>query len=220
MKDLRQKERYAILFETMPIGVVQQEVDGKISYANAAALRILGLTEDQIMGRNSVNADWRAVREDGSDFPGEIHPSMVALRTGAEVRGTIMGVFNPLTRAHTWISINAVPLFEQGTERPSGVYTTFEDITQQRHAEKELRDSEERYRMLFRSNVAGMALHQIIQDPAGRPVNYRFLDVNPAFERITGIRFLVLCITSIIGFARVVITVKVFSISPFSGFVH
>jgi PAS domain-containing protein len=42
--------------------------------------------------------------------------------------------------------------------------------------------------MLFRSNVAGMALHQIIQDPAGRPVNYRFLDVNPAFERLTGLR--------------------------------
>ena len=188
MKDLRQKERYAILFETMPIGVVQQEIDGTISYANAAALRILGLTEDQIMGRKSANPDWRAVREDGSDFPGEMHPSMVALRTGAEVRGTIMGVFNPLTRAHTWISINAVPLFEQGAERPSGVYTTFEDITQQRTAEKELRDSEERYRMLFRSNVAGMALHQIIQDPAGRPVNYRFLDVNPAFERLTGLR--------------------------------
>jgi PAS domain S-box-containing protein len=188
MKGLHQKERYAILFETMPIGVVQQGVDGTINYANAAALRILGLTEDQITGRTSVHPDWRAIREDGSDFPGEMHPSMIALRTGAEVRGTTMGVFNPLIRAYTWISINAVPLFERGTERPSGVYTTFEDITQQRKAEIELRDSEERYRTLFRSNVAGMALHQIIQDRAGKPVNYRFLDVNPAFERLTGLR--------------------------------
>ncbi len=188
MKDTPTNERYSTLFETMPIGVVQQGPDGAIGYANAAALRILGLTEDQIRGRTSAHPEWRAVHEDGSDFPGEGHPSMVALRTGQEVRGVVMGLFNPLTRTHTWISVNAIPLFEKGMERPSGAYTTFEDITQQRTVQKELRDSEERYRMLFRSNVAGMALHQIILDPAGRPVDYRFLDVNPAFERLTGLR--------------------------------
>ena len=187
MKDRQKNERYILLFETMPIGVIQQEPDGTIVYANPAALRILGLAEDQIMGRTSIRSDWRALREDGSDFPGEEHPSMIALRTGAEVRGAIMGVYNPVMRAHAWISVNAVPLFEQGMERPSGVYTTFEDITKQRAAEKELRDSEERYRLLFRTNVAGMALHEIICDAAGRPVDYRFLDVNPAFERMTGL---------------------------------
>ena len=54
------------------------------------------------------------------------------------------------------------------------------DVTQQMHAE-------ERYQTLFREMLDGFALHAIICDDAGRPVDYRFLDVNPAFERLTGI---------------------------------
>ena len=188
MKSLSKNTHCAVLFEAMPIGVVQQEADGTISYSNAAALRILGLTEDQIRGRTSLHPEWRAVHEDGTDFPGEDHPSMVAFRTGVEVRGVVMGVNNPLKGARTWISISATPLFERGPERPSAVFTTFEDITGRRRAEKELLESEERYRLLFSSSVAGMALHEIVCDATGRPVDYRFLDINPSFERLVGLK--------------------------------
>ena len=51
-----------------------------------------------------------------------------------------------------------------------------------------LRASEERYRDLFDSMVEGFAVHEIITDNRGRPVDYRFLDINPAFERLTGLK--------------------------------
>ena len=51
-----------------------------------------------------------------------------------------------------------------------------------------LRQSQERYRMLFNAMMDGYALHEVILDDAGQPVNYRFLDVNPAFEAFTGLR--------------------------------
>lgn len=47
--------------------------------------------------------------------------------------------------------------------------------------------SEERYRALFSSISEGFALHEIILDQNGAPCDYRFLDVNPAFELQTGI---------------------------------
>jgi PAS domain S-box-containing protein len=56
-----------------------------------------------------------------------------------------------------------------------------------RAAEKELRESEERFRSLFLSMNEGMALHEIHFDGEGRPVDYTLLDVNPAFESIIGI---------------------------------
>jgi PAS domain S-box-containing protein len=53
-------------------------------------------------------------------------------------------------------------------------------------AEKALQESEERYRMLFTGMREGFALHEIILDHKGHPRDYRFLDVNPAFEQFTG----------------------------------
>lgn len=53
-------------------------------------------------------------------------------------------------------------------------------------AERKLRDSEQRFQKLFESMSTGFALHEVILDEAGRPSDYRFLDVNPAFEQLTG----------------------------------
>jgi PAS domain S-box-containing protein len=49
-----------------------------------------------------------------------------------------------------------------------------------------MRERECRY--LIDEMIDGFALHEIIVDDAGRPVDYRFLDVNPAFERLTGLK--------------------------------
>ena len=87
--------KYRTLFETMAQGVVYQDAQGKINSANPAAERILGLTLDQMQGSTSTDPGWNAIHEDGRDFPGETHPSMVALRTGKEVMDVVMGVFNP-----------------------------------------------------------------------------------------------------------------------------
>jgi len=60
---------------------------------------------------------------------------------------------------------------------------------EQRVAERatELQESEARYRSLFNSMTEGFALHEIITDADGKPCDYRFLETNPAFERLTGL---------------------------------
>jgi len=50
-----------------------------------------------------------------------------------------------------------------------------------------LEQSEQRYRLLFTRMSDGFALHEIICDEDGRPADYRFLEVNPAFEKLTGL---------------------------------
>ncbi len=51
----------------------------------------------------------------------------------------------------------------------------------------ELKNIEEMYSMLFYNMLNGFALHEIICDDAGNPVDYRFLTVNPQFEIMTGL---------------------------------
>jgi len=62
------------------------------------------------------------------------------------------------------------------------------DLTSMKLAEEALRASEERYWSLFSGMTEGFALHEIITDSRGQPSDYRFLDVNPAFERLTGLK--------------------------------
>ena len=89
------EERFRALFETLTLGVIYHDRNGEIIRANQAAERILGLTIDQLQGRTSLDPGWRAIHEDGSDFPGESHPAMKALETGREVKNVIMGGYHP-----------------------------------------------------------------------------------------------------------------------------
>ena len=136
---LESDKEYRNLFESMVLGVVYQSADGQIISANPAAEHILGLTLDQMRGRTSIDPRWKAIHEDGSDFPGETHPSMVSIKTGQPVHNVVMGVFHPEEEKHRWISIDAVPQFKLGEKRPNQVYTTFSDITERKRAEYALR---------------------------------------------------------------------------------
>ena len=62
------------------------------------------------------------------------------------------------------------------------------DISIRKEAEDALRKSEEQYRLLFDEMLSGFALHEIICDEQGRPIDYRFLAVNSAFEQLTGLK--------------------------------
>lgn len=56
-----------------------------------------------------------------------------------------------------------------------------------RETDKALRESEERYRVLYASMNSGAALYELIYAPSGKPEDYRVLDINPAYEVLTGL---------------------------------
>ena len=118
---------------------------------------------------------------------------MVALRTGRRVHGVVFGVFNPADDAYHWIKAGAVPRFRQGEDAAYQVFTTFEDVTEIRAAAEALREGEKRFRSLFESLTEGVALHELVLDEQGAPLDYRILAVNPAFTAHTGLSAEAVC---------------------------
>jgi len=79
-----------------------------------------------------------------------------------------------------WTELVGVPIRDK-LGNPIAIAGRARDLSHQREAE-------ERYRVLFREMMDGFAVHEIILDERGQPCDYRFLEVNPAFERLTGLK--------------------------------
>lgn len=122
-----------IILDTLSEGVVIQNESGKIIYSNPRAEDILGLNSDQMMGVTSVDPRWRAVREDGTDFPGEEHPAMVCLATNERQTNVTMGVHKP-EGSRVWIRVTASPLQNPEDDTPC-VISVFHDITNLKNEE-------------------------------------------------------------------------------------
>lgn len=142
------EEKYRSLFENMSQGIFYQDSNGKVIDANKAALKMFGLTLDQFLGKDSFDPRWRVIDEDHNEIPPEIHPSMVALRTGKSVENQTVGVFIPETGDYNWLIIDAIPQFKSGETSPFQVFATMQNITQRREAEELLKRREAELREL------------------------------------------------------------------------
>jgi len=90
------------------------------------------------------------------------------------------------TGASGWAVDRSVAL-RDGQGGIAGVLGMVRDTTLRRKTEMALRETEARFRTLFASLMEGVAIHDLVEDAQGRAVDYRILDVNPAFERHTGL---------------------------------
>jgi PAS domain S-box-containing protein len=131
-----QAQELKTLFHTMTEGMVLQDCEGKIIQFNQAALIILGLSEEQLLGKTSIDPSWKATKRDGSTFPGCEHPAMVALATKKPVYNTLMGIEQNLG-SQKWIRINAVPFLSPDNIKPAlRVICTFADVTEELNLER------------------------------------------------------------------------------------
>jgi serine/threonine-protein kinase len=143
-ESLRQsEERYRSVIAAMQDGILLLDADGGIRECNAAAERILGLSAEQMTGRTPQDPRWRAVHEDGSPIPGDLHPPAVTLRTGRPCTDVVIGVHKP-DGTLTWITVNAQPLFQADGRTLAGVAASFEDVTDRKRTEEALRQTAER----------------------------------------------------------------------------
>jgi PAS domain S-box-containing protein len=176
-KALREsEEKYRVLFDTFPLGITVSDPSGKIVESNATAAKLLGVQRDEHEARHVDGEEWRIIRPDGTLMPVDEYASVRALKENRRVENVEMGIVKTDAEI-TWISVTAAPLLLE----KYGVVVTYGDISARKRAEQD-------YQTLFREMLDGFALHEIICDPKGCPVDYRFIAVNPAFEHMTGLK--------------------------------
>jgi len=90
------------------------------------------------------------------------------------------------TRADAWYTMRILP-YRTLDNVIEGAVITFVNITETKKTRDKLQESETKYRGLFENTDSAMALHEMVMDQQVQPVDYVFLEANPAYERFTGL---------------------------------
>lgn len=170
---------FSRLIESLPQNVYAKDIDGRFIFANRQYLSTMNVTLDELVSK--------------TDY--ELHPSELAEKYRADDRlvmenNQVMEFeeeHQVIGKDKTYIQIIKAP-FYNSNKKVIGVLGIFWDITRKKETENALRKSEQRYLSLFNNMTEGFALHVVVYDEKDNPVDYRFLDVNRAFETLTGLR--------------------------------
>ena len=131
-QSLQEHEKsFRLLFETMPVGTTLLDSSGKIVMANPEAERITGIALKDMQGETISELPWTLMKPDGTAFPPEEHPAVIALHSGISVSGVVLGVVQSSGK-HLWIKVSAVPLIRDGEKQPDQIYMMFFEIAEPR----------------------------------------------------------------------------------------
>ena len=149
--------RYRQLVDDLAFGLIIHSPNAEIIMSNQLALELLGLTQDQLLGKTSLDPSWDVIHEDGSPFLGQNHPAAQAIATGQAVENVVLGVFRPTTQDRVWLLVTAKPqLHCDGSLQQ--VVVTFSDISQRKQAEAALAKSEAFKTTILNSLTAEIAV--------------------------------------------------------------
>lgn len=149
------EERYKSLIHRIQAAVVVHDGDTKIIASNPKAQELLGLTEDQVLGKTAMDPDWKFIRADGERLPLEEYPVNQVVATQQPLRDLTFGVYRPDKSDVVWVLVNADPVLDD-KGKIQQVIVTFMDITERKHTEEALRESEEKYRTIYNNAQVGL----------------------------------------------------------------
>lgn len=174
----RSEERYRAIVENQTEMVCRFRTNGTILFTNAAYARSRGTTADSLIGKNFWEFVAASDRTSVQDMLDQLSPS------APEVR--IENRFEAVDGTRWTLWTNCGLAFDTDG-KATEVQSTGIDISDRKRVEQALRESEERYRTLFNSIDEGFCVLEILFDDSGRGCDHRFVEVNPAFERQTGL---------------------------------
>ncbi len=168
------ERRYRMLVDSMEEGVIVYDALRRVQFWNPSALRILGLSEEQLVGVAPYDPQWRSTDAAGRPLAGDEYPSMIAAATGKPATA-VMGVERG-TGEHVWVKVNAVPLRDDA-DAVSSVEVTFSDITSLIDTSHRLEESEARFRILAEQSSDLVSL---------RTLDHHFQYLSPSHAHVLG----------------------------------
>ncbi|RJR30135.1 MAG: PAS domain S-box protein [Desulfobacteraceae bacterium] len=179
-----QREWLQVTLRSIGDAVLATDAEGRVIFLNPAGAALTGWEPEEAEGKPIQNV-FRIINEKTREGAEDVVD--LVLKKGRMIELSNHTALVSRNGREIPIEDSAAPI-RDSSGNIIGVVIVFHDVEEKRRTQEELRASEERYRTLFDTMTEGFALHEIITDEHGRPCDYQFLDLNPAFERQTGLK--------------------------------
>ena len=131
------EKRYRDLLNNLDEGIIVHAVDTSIIMSNPKASELLGLSEDQMMGKHVIDPEWKFFDENNSALPSERYPVNQILNTKKPLKNFIAGVNRTHTNDTILLLVNGFPVTNTINEITE-IVISFIDITEIKLMQKEL----------------------------------------------------------------------------------
>ncbi|MEY4591279.1 MAG: hypothetical protein RIR18_174, partial [Pseudomonadota bacterium] len=167
------------IIETIPMRVFWKDRESRFLGCNTLFANDAGKnTPTEVIGRSDTEMPWsrEAQRYQADD-------QMVITSGTAKLAYEEPQTTDGKSR---WVRTSKAPILNL-SRQAIGVLGVYDDITNIKATEQALHDNQAQLKSLFDNMTNGFALHEVIRDEAGVVIDYRFLSVNAAFEKSTGL---------------------------------
>jgi PAS domain S-box-containing protein len=161
-------------------GIVVGDLSGTITYVNDALMKMYGSAD-----KNDYIGHHILEFIDEKDKARATQHSMKVLETG---QGKI-GDFAAQTKNGKTVPVEVTTtIIKDCTGAGIGFIDIIRDVTERKRTEENLRQREEEYRLLFLNLASGFVFCKVVFNKKNVPVDFICLEVNDAFQRLTGIK--------------------------------
>lgn len=164
--------RYRTLVDSLPDVVIHFDAEGRALYVSPTVKRISDIEADVLLGKTYLEAGFP--KDQGTLWQARIQrvvktgkPDEAEINVETKRRGTVV------------LDWRLIPLI--GPDGVESVLSLARDVTDQKRLERE-------YQALFNEILSGVSIHEVIRNEHGIPLDHRLIAINPAFERMTGLR--------------------------------
>ena len=161
------------IFETSRSALCIADFSGTLKSASVSSAALFGVAPSELSGRNL------------SDFGydrGAVAANMTSVIRGESASINFESGFRDGSGVEKFLSWNVKPIFDEKL-----LFMAVSDLTEKKAASAAMAEIEAKYRSLFENMLNAFAYFKVICDPQGKPIDCVFIEVNDAFEKLTGI---------------------------------